>query len=152
MTHATPESFTCGGDSNPLHANPEYHKGCPDSFGMAVSTAFKLAATSQHACPCSMTKTTPKPHPKKPGFLVKAPTSTLPSSQAMLEHHLVRLENNSPFTTGQGSRNPAPCRGSQLELCCLPSSPQRCCCKSKERISYLPQPYLLDCQQWQRDW
>lgn len=121
--HATPESFTHGGDSDPLHANlrkivlhsPEYHGGCPYFLGAAGAITMKLAATSQHTCPCNITKTTPKPHSKKPGFLIQAPTLTLPSFQAMLEHHLPRLANNVPFTSW--TRSP--------EFCAMQRQPDR---------------------------
>lgn len=139
----TAESFTHAGDSDSLHANPrkiklhspKYHRSCPDFFGAAGPTV-KLTATWQHTCLCSITKMTPKPHPNKPGVLIQA--LHCPAPKLYWSTVCPGCQMMSLFQAGQDPLSPVLRRGSQSELHCLLSSPPRCCCKSKETLSYLP--------------
>lgn len=107
--YITPESFTHGGHSDSLHANPrefklhspKYHRSCPDFFGPTGPT-LKLTTTQQHTCLCCITKMTPIP--KSLASLSKPCTCPCTaSSQVILEHHLARLPNDVPFTGWRSS-------------------------------------------------
>lgn len=142
-------------ETDSLHANPrkiklhspKYHRSCTDFLTHTEVNCNPTAHLSQQHM-------TPKPHPKKPGILTQALhlASHCPAPKLYWSTICPGYQRISFLLAGQDPLSPVLCRGSQSELHCLLSSPPRCCCKSKERLSYLPQCCLLDCQQRQRDW
>lgn len=115
--HATPESFTCRGDSDSLHTSPrkvklhspKYHRSCPDFSGAAGSTQ-NLTATQEHTCLCSITKMTQNPIPKSLVFLSKPCTCP----------YTAQLPNYTGAPSAQATK--------QCPFYCLDKIPSVLCC------------------------